>query len=150
MTPKVLKSEAEHAAALARIDQLMDAVAGSTEEQELELWSLLVEHFEEEHFPIARPDPITAIEFRLEQMGLNRSDLLRFIPSKSKISEVLTRKRPLSLTMIRALHAGLNIPAEILLQGSGTPKEKHSGRSGMRRRKSHARRKTAAKRAVAA
>lgn len=116
MTPKVLKTEEEYEAALAHVDKLMDAGVGSPEEQDLELWSVLIEKYEEEHFPIARPDPISAIQFRMEQLGMDRSDLQRFIPSKSKISEVLSRRRPLSLQMIRALHSGLGIPAEILVQ----------------------------------
>lgn len=120
MTPKVLKNEAEYEAALAHVDSLMEAAPGSTEEAELELWSVLVEKYEEEHFPIERPDPVSAIEFRMEQQGLTRNDLLRFIPSKSKVSEILARKRPLSLAMIRSLHKGLNIPAEILIQEQQT------------------------------
>lgn len=118
MTPKVLKTAEEHKAALAHVDKLMEAEPGSPEEEELELWSVLIDKYEEEHFPIARPDPISAIQFRMEQMGLDRSDLLRFIPSKSKVSEVLSRQRPLSLPMIRALHAGLRIPADILVQNT--------------------------------
>lgn len=116
MLPKVIKSEAEHEAALAYVETLMDAAPGSAAEAELEVWSLLIEKYEDEHFPIAQPDPIAAIEFRMEQQGLTRSDLLRYIPSKSKVSEVLARKRPLSLPMIRSLHLGLHIPAAILVQ----------------------------------
>ena len=116
MLPKVIKSEAEHAAALAYVETLMDAETGSDKEAELEVWGLLIEKFEEENFPISRPDPIAAIQFRMEQQGLTRTDLLRYIPSKSKVSEVLARKRPLSLPMIRSLHVGLRIPAEILVQ----------------------------------
>jgi HTH-type transcriptional regulator/antitoxin HigA len=116
MTPKIIKTDAEHEAALAHVETLMDAAPGSKAEAEFELWSLLVEKYEEEHFPIAAPDPVSAIEFRMEQMGLNRSDLLRFIPNKSKVSEVLGRRRPLSLPMIRSLASGLRIPAAVLLQ----------------------------------
>src|SRR5215207_1399881 len=116
MTPKIIKTDAEHEDALAHVETLMDAAPGSKAEAELELWSLLIEKYEEEHFPIAAPDPISAIEFRMEQLGLNRSDLLRFIPNKSKVSEGLGRRRPLSLPMIRSLHSGLRIPAAVLLQ----------------------------------
>ena len=116
MTPKIIKTAAEHEAALAHVETLMDAAPSSKAEAELELWSLLIEKYEEEHFPIAAPDPVSAIEFRMEQLGLNRSDLLRFIPNKSKVSEVLGRRRPLSLPMIRSLHSGLRIPAAVLLQ----------------------------------
>ena len=116
MTPKIIKTDAELDAALAHVETLMDAAPGSKAEAELELWSLLIEKYEEERFPIAAPDPVSAIEFRMEQLGLTRSDLLRFIPSKSKVSEVLGRRRPLSLPMIRSLQSGLRIPAAVLLQ----------------------------------
>jgi HTH-type transcriptional regulator/antitoxin HigA len=116
MTPKPIKSAAAHAAALARVESLMDAAPGSPAETELEVWSILIEKYEEEHFPVSAPAPIAAIEFRMEQLGLTRTDLLRHIPSRSKVSEVLSRRRPLSLQMIRSLHAGLRIPADVLLQ----------------------------------
>lgn len=116
MEPKVIKTEAEYEAALAHVATLMDAQPGSPEEQELELFALLVERYEQEHFPIAPPDPVEAILFRMEQEGLTRKDLTAYIGSPSKVSEVLNRKRPLSLSMIRALHKGLGIPAEVLVQ----------------------------------
>jgi HTH-type transcriptional regulator / antitoxin HigA len=116
MKPKVLKNEADYEAALAHIETLMDAAPDSPEEEELELFSLLVEQYEKEHYPIAPPDPIDAILFRMEQAGLTRKDLTAYIGSSSKVSEVLNRKRPLSLNMIRNLHEGLGIPADVLLQ----------------------------------
>jgi HTH-type transcriptional regulator/antitoxin HigA len=116
MHPKVIKTEAEYEAALARVAELMDAQPGSPDEQELELFALLVEQYEQAHFPIAPPDPVEAILFRMEQEGLTRKDLTAYIGSPSKVSEVLNRKRPLSLSMIRALHKGLGIPADILVQ----------------------------------
>mgnify|MGYP001563397171 CR=1 FL=1 len=119
MKPKVLKTERDHQAALALIETLMDKA--SPDEAELELWSLLVEKYEEDHFPIAAPDPIEAIRFRMEQAGLAPVDLEPFMQSKSKVSEVMNRKRPLSLSMIRALHRGLQIPAEVLVQESQAP-----------------------------
>jgi HTH-type transcriptional regulator/antitoxin HigA len=115
MKPKVLKTEEEYTEALGRVEALMDALPGSSKEEDLELWSLLVERYEEEHFPVDLPDPIEAIKFRMEQEGLRQKDLKSFFPAKSKVSEVLNRKRPLSLGMIRALHRGLGIPAEVLL-----------------------------------
>ncbi len=118
MTPKAIKTEVELAAALAHVDSLMDAAPGSKAEAELEVWSILIEKFEEERFPLQAPDAVSAIQFRMDQMGLDRSDLLRYIPSKSKVSEVLARRRPLSVSMMRALHQGLKIPADILLQDS--------------------------------
>jgi len=105
----------------------MDAPVGSPEEAELELWALLIENYESKHAPIPPPDPIEAIRFRMDQLGLSASDLSAYIPSKSKISEVLNRKRPLSLSMIRALQSGLGISADILVQetqaGYGTLKD---------------------------
>jgi HTH-type transcriptional regulator/antitoxin HigA len=116
MKPKVIKTEAEHEAALAYVETLMDAEKGSDEEAELELWSLLVEKYEEEHFPIEIPDPVTAIRFRMEQRGLTQANLSRLVGSKSRTSEVLGHRRPLSLNMIRALHVGLGIPTDLLVQ----------------------------------
>lgn len=116
MQPKVIKTETEYESALAHVATLMDAEPGSVQEQELELFALLVEQYEQEHFPIDAPDPVDAILFRMEQEGLSRKDLSAFIGSPSKVSEVLNHKRPLSLSMIRSLHKGLGIPAHILLQ----------------------------------
>lgn len=123
MKAKILKTEAEYTAALDYIETLMDAQPGSAEEEELELFSLLVEEYEQEHYPIAPPDPIDAILFRMEQQGLARKDLVPYIGSQSKVSEVLNRKRPLSLQMIRRLHEGLGIPAATLLQKPGAKLE---------------------------
>ena len=122
MKAKVLKTDRDYQAALAYVERLMDQA--SPDEDELELWSLLVENFEESHFPIATPDPIEAIRFRLDQAGLQPADLLPYLQSKSKISEIMNRKRPLSLTMIRALHAGLKIPAAVLVQESASSRAK--------------------------
>lgn len=129
MEPKILKTEAEYEAALAHVAALMDAEPGSLQEQELELFALLVEQYEQEHFPIDPPDPVEAILFRMEQEGLTRRDLSAYIGSPSKVSEVLNRKRPLSLSMIRALHKGLGIPANILVQESQAPSARHSARA---------------------
>jgi HTH-type transcriptional regulator/antitoxin HigA len=116
MNTKIIKSEEEYEAVLARIAELMDAAPDSPEEEELELLTLLVEKYEAENYPVELPDPIEAIKFRMEQEGLTRKDLIPFIGSQSKVSEVLNYKRPLSLSMIRGLHEGLEIPAEVLLQ----------------------------------
>ena len=119
MNPRIIKTDADYQAALAHLDSLMDAQPGSPEEEELELFAMLIEAYEEKTFPIGLPDPVAAIEFRMEQQGLTRKDLEQYLGSQSKVSEVLNRKRPLSLAMIRALHTGLDIPAEVLLQESG-------------------------------
>ncbi|MEO6992198.1 MAG: hypothetical protein ABI273_01095 [Lacunisphaera sp.] len=119
MKPKVIKTAREHQAALAYIETLMTKPAPDV--GELELWSLLVEKYEEAQFPISTPDPIEAIRFRMDQAGLQAADLQPYLQSKSKVSEVMNRKRPLSLAMIRALHRGLQIPADVLVQETGAP-----------------------------
>lgn len=118
MEPRIIKTEADYEAALAHVATLMDAEPGTAQERELELFALLVEQYEHEHFPIDPPDPVEAILFRMEQEGLSRKDLTTYIGSPSKVSEVLNRKRPLSLSMIRALNNGLGIPADVLLRES--------------------------------
>ena len=119
MDMKIIKSEAEHEAALTRIEGLMDANPDSPEEGELELLALLVEKYEGERYPIDLPDPIAAVKFRMGQEGLEPKDMVTYLGSQSKVSEVLNYKRLLSLTMVRALNQGLGIPAEVLLQDTG-------------------------------
>lgn len=119
MKPKVIKTEDEYKTALAHLETLMDARPGTPEEEELELFAMLIDNYERENFPIGLPDPIEAIKFRMDQQGLTRKDLEKYIGSQSKVSEILNRKRPLSIAMIRALHQGLGIPAEVLLQEEG-------------------------------
>lgn len=115
MKPKIIRTEEAYEGALAFVESLMDAKPGSRQEEELELWSLLIEQYEKEQYPIEDPDPIEAIRFRMDQLGLRRKDLEPFIGPKSKVSEVLNRKRPLSLPMIRSLHRCLGIPAAVLV-----------------------------------
>lgn len=115
---KVIKTEADYAEVLAEIEQLIDRdpAPGTQEAERLEVLTLVVRDYESKQFPIKPPHPIEAIHFRMEQQGLTQRDLVPFIGSRSKVSEVLARKRPLTLSMIRALHRGLGIPAEVLLQ----------------------------------
>ena len=87
----------------------------SVESEELDLITLLIEHYEKEHYPIAPPSPLEAIKFRLEQMGKNKSDLAEIPGARSRQSEILSGKRKLSLQMIRKLHQVLHIPAESLI-----------------------------------
>lgn len=115
MKVKVIKTETEYDEALKRVEGLMDAEPGSPEEEELELWGLLVEHYEQEHYPIAPPTPLGAIEFFMDQKGLTHADMVQYLGSPSKVSEVLNGRRELSKTMIRKLVKGLGIPSEILL-----------------------------------
>jgi HTH-type transcriptional regulator/antitoxin HigA len=130
MEPRVLKTEADYEAALAYVETLMDAEPGSPEEEELEVFAVLIDTYEQAHYSIDLPDPIEAIKFRMEQQGLLQKDMAAYMGSQSKVSEVLNRKRPLSLTMIRALHEGLGIPAEVLLQepGKEIPEERYDPR----------------------
>lgn len=119
MKAKLIKNDAEHVAALERIEAIFDAKPGTPQGDECELLVHLVEEYEAEQYVIDFPDPIEAIQFRMEQQGLKQPDLIPFIGSKSKVSEILNRKRSLSLAMIRRLHRGLGIPAAVLLQESG-------------------------------
>jgi HTH-type transcriptional regulator / antitoxin HigA len=119
MKPKIIKNETEYEAALERIDELMEAEPGTDAFDELELLGMLVDTYENEAHPIGLPDPIEAIRFRMDQSGLKQKDLIPFIGSRSKISEVLSGHRKLSLTMIRKLHQGLGIPSDVLLKESG-------------------------------
>jgi HTH-type transcriptional regulator / antitoxin HigA len=119
--PRLLRSESEHEEALAYVDTLMSAEPGTPEREELELWVHLVQVYEDEKYPIAPPDPLAAIRFRMEQQGLVPSDLVPYFGSKSRVSEVLSGKRTLSLAMIRRLHEGLGIPAEVLIAERAAP-----------------------------
>lgn len=114
---RVLKTDGDHATAVARLSELMDRdpAPGSADDAELELLALLIQSYEQTKFPPSPPDPIEAILFRMDQQRLAQKDLVPYIGSLSKVSEVLSRKRPLSLAMIRRLHAGLGIPAEVLI-----------------------------------
>jgi len=116
MKPKIIKTEAQYEAALARIEKIFDAKPGTPKGDELELLLLLVETYEASAYPIDLPDPITALRFRMEQQGLKPKDLIPYIGSKSKVSEVLSGQRPLSLTMIRKLVAGLKLPPDVALR----------------------------------
>lgn len=117
-TPKIIKTAYEHEAALTRIEKIFGARAGTPQGDELELLVHLVERYEEDHFPIDLPDPLAAIRFRMEQTGLKQKDLAEFLGSESKVSEVMSGRRDLSLTMIKKLVNGLGIPAEVFLQKS--------------------------------
>ena len=119
MEPRVIKTEEAYEAALAHVETLMDAAPGSPEEEALEVFALLIDNYEQQHHPIELPDPIEAIKFRMEQQALLQKDMVAYMGSQSKVSEVLNRKRPLSLSMMRALHEGLGIPAEVLLREPG-------------------------------
>lgn len=118
MDIRPIRTEADYEAVLEEIDTLLDAKEGSLQEERLELLSILIEVWEDAHYPIGSPDPIEAIEFMMAQNGLTRKDLEPFIGPRSRVADVLNRQRPLSLKMIRKLHDGLGIPAEILIRES--------------------------------
>ena len=120
MEIKPIKTEADYEAALAEIDTLIDVPEGCPEEDRLELLSILVEAWEAEHYPIDPPDPVEAIKFRMEQQGLTRKDLEAYLGSRQRVSDVLNRKRGLSLNMVRNLNRGLGIPADVLIQETRT------------------------------
>ncbi|QLG94398.1 transcriptional regulator [Pseudomonas yamanorum] len=118
MNIKPIRTPEDLAAALARVEQLWGAQIGSSEGDELEILALLIEKYEEQHFPMPPSDPIEAIRFRMEQLGLTARDLEPFIGTSGRVSEVLNRKRKLSLSMIKRLHEGLRIPYDSLLAGA--------------------------------
>lgn len=118
-TIKPIRTEADYETTLARIDALMDAEPGTPEGDELDVLTDLIELFEAKHVPMGYPSPIAAITFRMEQGGLTPRDLIPFIGSRAKVSEVLTGKRQITMPMARALHEHLGIPADVLLQDPG-------------------------------
>lgn len=115
MTIRPIRNNTDHENALNRIRALMPAKAGTDDGDELDVLATLVDAYEAKHFPIESPEPIEAIRFRMEQMGLERKDLEPFIGSRARVSEVLNKRRGLSLKMIRALHEELDIPLEALI-----------------------------------
>ena len=115
MDIKVLKTEADYNQALKRLDKIFHAPADSKEGDEAELLSILIEKYEDDHYPIEPPDPIEAIKFRMEQMGMTKKELAEIIGYKSRVSEIFSRKRKLTLKMIRNLHDQLKIPYESLI-----------------------------------
>ena len=118
MNIKPIRCDEDLAAAFARVEQLWGAEIGTPEGDELEVLAVLIEKYEDEHYPMPPSDPIEAIKFRMDQQGLTARDLEPYIGSSGRVSEVLNRKRKLSLAMIKRLHDGLHIPYESLLAGA--------------------------------
>jgi len=116
MVIKPIKTEADHATALREIERLWGADEGTSAGDRLEVLTTLVEAYEQAHFPMDAPDPIEAIEFRLEQQGADKKTLIGVIGNRTRVYEVLRRDRALSLSMIRRLNQTLNIPAEVLIR----------------------------------
>ena len=119
MDPKIIKTDTEHRTYLAEVERLaaIDPAPGTADGDRLELLAKLVEDYERERFRFARPDPIAAIRFRMEENGLKQKDLAPILGGKNRVSEILSGKRPLTLAMVRALSEQLRIPADLLIQG---------------------------------
>ena len=116
MNIKLIKTKKDYEQALARLEVIFDAKKGTPNGDELELLGMLIDNYENEKFPIGFPDPVEAIKFRMEQLGYTQTDLALVVGLKSRASEILNRKRKLSLEMIRQIHDRLNIPTEVLIQ----------------------------------
>ncbi len=116
MEIKPIKTEQDYNQALERLELIFDAKKGTKEGDELEVLGILIEKYEDDYFPINLPDPIEAIKFRMEQMDYSQNDLAKVIGLKSRASEILNKKRKLSLDMIRNLHSIMKIPTEVLIQ----------------------------------
>ncbi|PZX54526.1 HTH-type transcriptional regulator/antitoxin HigA [Algoriphagus ratkowskyi] len=115
MTLKLIKSEKEYQSALERLDQLFNAKIGTEESDEADVLALLIDEYEKNNFPIEAPDPIETIEIRMEEMDLKQKDLIGIIGGKSRVSEVLNRKKKLTVEMVRNLALHLNLSAQILI-----------------------------------
>jgi HTH-type transcriptional regulator / antitoxin HigA len=115
---KPIRKEKDYAAALAEVERLWGAKSGTPNGDRLDVLATLIEAYEDKRFAMDQPDPIEAIKFRMEQQGLTRKDLGEMIGTRTRVAEVLARKRSLSIAMIRRLHAKLGIPAEVLIQPS--------------------------------
>lgn len=116
MRIRPIKTRTDHRVALKEIERLMDAKPGSSAGDRLEVLATLVERYESEHQPIEPPDPIDALLYHMESRGLTRRDLEPFLGSRARVAEVLNRRRPLTIDMIRKLHAGMGISADVLIR----------------------------------
>src|SRR5271170_4389200 len=110
-----IRTDSDHEKAVARISELIGAAPDTPEGDELDVLATLVDAYEAKHFPIDAPDPVTAIQFRMEQQGLTRKDLEPLIGSRARVSEVMTGKRGLTLAMVRRVRSGLGISADLLV-----------------------------------
>ena len=116
MTINLIKTKKDYQNALTRLESIFDARPGTSEGDELELLGYLIDKYEHEHFPIDFPDPIEAIKFRMEQLGYGQTDLAGIVGLKSRASEILNKKRKLTLEMIRQIHISLKVPTDVLIQ----------------------------------
>jgi HTH-type transcriptional regulator/antitoxin HigA len=136
MEIRPIKTEADYICALAEIERLWGAAAHTPAGDKLDVLLTLVEAYEDAHYPVDPPDPIEAIKFRMEQMGLSRKDLESYIGTRGRVAEVLNRQRGLSLGMIQRLHTHLHIPLESLIKPSKKPHQ--TDEAGRRRGKDSA------------
>lgn len=116
MEIRPIKNDADYQAALKEIERLFDAAPATPEGDCLEVWTTLVEAYEDEHYHIPAPEPVDAIIYHMESRGLSPQDLEPYIGSRPRVAEVLSRKRALTIDMIRQLHAGLGISADVLIK----------------------------------
>ena len=116
MQIRPIHTDKDYQIALSRIEVLFDARPGSAEADELEILGILVDEYEKKHFPIDEPDPLEAIRFRMEQLGLTQKDLSKILESRSRASEILSGRRSLSLNQIRLISKKLEIPVEVLIR----------------------------------
>jgi HTH-type transcriptional regulator / antitoxin HigA len=116
MKIKPLKTKKDYNLAMARLEKIFDSKPGTPEGDELEILGILIDKYESTHYPVDFPDPIEAIKFRMEQLGYNQADLVNVIGFKSRVSEIMNRKRKLSLEMIRKLNSSLSIPTDVLIR----------------------------------
>jgi HTH-type transcriptional regulator/antitoxin HigA len=116
MTLRLIKTKKDYQDALARLEVIFDSKPRTPQGDELEVLGILIDKYEKENYPIGFPDPIEAIKFRMEQLGYSQSDLAKVVGLKSRASEILNKKRKLTLDMIRNLHEALNIPTDVLIQ----------------------------------
>ena len=115
MNVKLIKTEEDYKSALSRLEVVFDAPVGTPESDEADVLALLVDEYEKKHYPIEAPDPIEAIKIRMEEMQLKQADLISEIGGKSRVSEILNKKRKLTVEMIRNLAARLNLSASLLV-----------------------------------
>lgn len=116
MTIRPIKSETDYKQALVRLDEIFDAKIGTPESDEADILGLLIDEYEKKHYPIEAPDPIEAIKIRMEELNLKQVDIVKEFGGKSRVSEMLNRKRKLTLEMIRYLTERLNLSANILIK----------------------------------
>lgn len=116
MELKPIRNRKEYQAALAEVERLWDAPARSPEADRLDVVAMLIERYEQEHFPIAEPDPIEFLDHVMESRGLTRKDMEAYIGPRGRVADILNRTRPLTLEMIRRLADGLQLPADVLIR----------------------------------